>query len=279
MRWPLVAAGVAVVVGLSGCGGAGSDPAAKGSSKPDDGSSALHAVKVAYQKTTKAKTAKFSLNEDVQASGKGSTKLVGAGAIDFTTKDAAFTMKLPSGMKMQSRIIDGVSYMHLPAAAQAPKPWLKIDINKLVKARTGKTLQQLAQQAGDTPSQPLSYLKGVSSEVTEKGTATVRGTETTHYHAIVDLDKATAGLKGHAAKAALKKTEKALGGHTLPLELFLDDQGRVRREQMTVPSNTEKFKGQADLTIDFFDFGAPVRVSAPPAGQTMDLADLTKGNK
>ena len=82
------------------------------------------------------------------------------------------------------------------------------------------------------------------------------------------------GVSQPALSMQIQQLEKELGAHTLPLDLWLDDQNRVRREQVNVPTNVNGSKGQVGVTIDFFDFGTPVHVDAPPKSQTTDFAEL-----
>jgi hypothetical protein len=53
-----------------------------------------------------------------------------------------------------------------------------------------------------------------------------------------------------------------------PIDVWLDDDGRILKEQfrMDMPGGL----GRAYVSIEFFDFGEPVTIEAPPADQVTD---------
>lgn len=75
------------------------------------------------------------------------------------------------------------------------------------------------------------------------------------------------------------KAVQALGTRSLPVEVFLDAQNRVRRLMLDlwVP----KQAGRLALTEDLYDFGSAVNISAPPAAQVTDItaALVAKGQQ
>jgi hypothetical protein len=128
----------------------------------------------------------------------------------------------------------------------------------------------------------LDYLRGASNDITRVGTEDVRGTQTTHYRVVVDLNKA-ADLSP-TAKDAIKSTITLLGSSKQPLDLWVDDQGRVRQMKYTVDlskskvsTSTPDVPGSVTFTLNLFDFGVPVQATLPPADQVVDLSALTGG--
>ncbi len=97
---------------------------------------------------------------------------------------------------------------------------------------------------------------------------------TTQHNVQLDLEKAATNA---AAKQAIARLEKQLGTKTIPANVWVDSDGRVRRLALT---ETIKNPGtgitstgpiSAQVTEDLSDFGTAVNVSAPPSGQTTDL--------
>jgi hypothetical protein len=85
---------------------------------------------------------------------------------------------------------------------------------------------------------------------------TVNGVKTTHYKIVVDIAKLPANLPG-------KDSLGASGLSTLPLDLYVDDQGRPIRV-----SEDFKVQGQAVSTnVTVSRYNQPVTVVAPPASQ------------
>jgi hypothetical protein len=169
----------------------------------------------------------------------------------------------------------------LGAALPPGKSWVKVDLATAGQS-IGVDASGLSQsQAGD-PSQTLDYLRGASDNITRVGTEDVRGTQTTHYRAVVDLNKAAA--QSPTARDAIKSTVKLLGSSTQPVDVWVDTDGRVRRMKYTVdltkskvPTSAGVGSGSVAFTLELFDFGVPVQAQLPPPDQVVDLSALQGG--
>jgi hypothetical protein len=114
----------------------------------------------------------------------------------------------------------------------------------------------------------------------------VRGVRTTRYEAVVDLEGEVAGQDAGAREARDEMVEK-LGASKFPVEVWLDDKNRVRRCAMDVtvpvPENAPEMPGggkmQTGIVAEYYDFGVPVDVQAPPPGQTTDGSKLLSGQQ
>lgn len=179
-------------------------------------------------------------------------------------------------------IFDGfVFYMSFPALSQVlegDKEWIKFDLEELGKAQ-GIDLSQFTQFGQADPSQALQYLRAVSGEVKDEGSEEVRGVSTTHYAARVDLRKFPDVLpedQREAAKKAVDSLIDQLGGRSeLPMEVWIDDQGLIRRQRFDFsfePQGAAKFSFRYD--IELYDFGVEVDVEPPPAENTADFTEL-----
>jgi len=233
---------------------------------------------------------------DITASGFGSTGGFGVsadGAANLGTGDAQFTMHfngsmsrlVPRGIELRS--VGDVVYMQLPGVLGGAKPggptWFKIDASK--RGAGGGSAFGVGGQSD--PTKFLAYLETVSDGVRNVGTDVTRGVETTHYSASLDLGKA---VDGADVPPALRKNLAQLlapqgaNAPKLPADVWVDGDGLVRRIRLQLDLGS--FLGSAaanagsaaspaiTVTMDLFDFGAPVEVVAPPADQVSDLKDF-----
>jgi hypothetical protein len=147
----------------------------------------------------------------------------GEGAIDLTRGESTMTLTA-DGKTIEQRVVDQVLYQKAPdQEASSGKPWLRIDLKKAAQQQ-GVNPQQI----GD-PAQSAAYAKAIIDKgVTTVGTEKIDGVATTRYKVSVDVAK----LPGSA------QLRRELGP-TLPMWIWLDDQGRIRREQidMTLTSS------------------------------------------
>ena len=56
----------------------------------------------------------------------------------------------------------------------------------------------------------------------------------------------------------------------MPVDVWVDKSGLVRREQMSFAGN----QFSMNMTIDFIRFGVPVDVNPPPDDQVLDMSSL-----
>ena len=118
-------------------------------------------------------------------------------------------------------------------------------------------------------------LRGLSGSVKEVGKTRVRGVETTRYSAAVSLDKALAQTPPRERKAA-KAALKMFGGlNRVPVDVYIDDAGRVRRMEMEYDLKTAGMTFESDVKLELFDFGARVDFKRPPPRQVAELSSLT----
>jgi hypothetical protein len=242
----------------------------------------------AYRQTIGGKSAKISLSESIAATASGTaTKQVsvsGTGSVDFANHNGSLTLSSPTTGTFTVRLISPLLYLQLPASERAQLPpgksWVEINLNTVSEAKLGQSFSQLTSSSQES-TQTLSYLQGVSkSGITAIGHDTIRGVATTEYKATVDLTK-VANQKSPTEQAAIKNLEAELHTSMMPVQVWLDAQGRVRQitEQVqasttpsstpgsTIPATTEN----VSTTVDYYDFGVPVNVAAPPSSQVDDI--------
>ena len=115
------------------------------------------------------------------------------------------------------------------------------------------------------------------------GTAKVRRVATTRYEAKLDLTKAT---EATADELGLTEQQRALllraaqelakqsGLKTLPVEVYVDGEGLLRRLRIAMKTVTGPARFSLTQTMDYYDFGVDVDVQAPPEAQVFDLSRL-----
>jgi hypothetical protein len=175
-----------------------------------------------------------------------------SGAIDETTGTGELNMEVSGGSTtkaLQMRLLGSDVYLRLPGA----NVWQRFDASELS-----------GQPGVDTsnPTTAIEYLRGVSDSITEQGTETVRGVRTRRLRAEIDLAK-TAERLGGAARSRVQALSQ-LGVDTLPIDVWIDDQGHVRREFFTMDVSQGGQRVKVAMTMELFDFGVQVDVQPPP---------------
>jgi hypothetical protein len=128
------------------------------------------------------------------------------------------------------------------------------------------------------PGQVLGYLSDVDAEVQLLGRELVRREATTHYHAKVDQRRAlrhdleSHGWSPHAIDCAVSSQPQ----EPLDIDAWVDDVGLVRRLVTTATVRLGRSDSTWVVTTDFFDFGAPVQIDAPPADEVVSYEDWSK---
>ncbi|MGO8870220.1 MAG: hypothetical protein ACLQPH_02260 [Acidimicrobiales bacterium] len=276
-RW--VVGALVATLGLAVLAGCSSTQATGSSAGTQTGAGA---VLTAYTQTVAAGSARISLDENVSTGGTNRT-ISADGRIDFASQNLAMDLTIPSLGSLSIRVIPPELYLQAPGALQSELPpgksWLSIDLDTLTTSQYGASLSELSDSSQQS-TQILSYLEAVSSNgITEVGPATIRGVPTTEYRATVDLTKAAA-LKDARAQAALQRIESELHTTSFPVQVWLDDQGRVAQMsyQITVPASSATSSATSvSITVGFYDFGTPVTVTAPPASQVYDITNQVLG--
>jgi hypothetical protein len=272
-----VTAGALVAV-LSACGGNGATSGKTAGSAAVPSGDTPVVVAASAGRTTATKNARLDVTGSISAAGRTSD-LTSTGTVDFAHRTAQLTRIMPPIGEIEARLVDSTIYVHVPSTVAARfggKPWLKIDANTL---GTGGNSTPFGSLGTSNPTQLLSTLKGAST-VTKVGDENVRGVHTVHYAVQVDIHKAaeTSGLSA----AEKQRLLQALGGQTtLPEDVWLDDQGLVRRLATDITAtpatgaNSAPVTAKTKLAMEFYDYGQATKpVEVPPADATTDFSQL-----
>lgn len=181
----------------------------------------------------------------------GDAKLAGG-----MLKDLDLTQQLRSGDKRRLLIVDQTTYAQLGGTANpAGKPWLLItqDSTNPTARNLAASLESVRRSAS---LDHFSAFAAASRSVTLAGKESINNTPVDHYSIQVDVAKLPNDTPG-------RQPLLATGITTLPIELYVDGQGRPVKatQDLTV-------QGQHTTTvIAFSKFNEPVSITAPPADQ------------
>jgi hypothetical protein len=202
----------------------------------------------------------------------GAFDVAGSGVVDLVGGNADLTLSIPlfdrlgGGGTIEQRIVSRVVYTKLPAAvlrkAQVPTTirWLSLDLRAPALERLA-----LAQSQVD-PAGELALLGAVSGAVRTVGTESVRGVPTTRYAVRIDPEEPVAAAK-------LRRLGSVLDSGPVVVEVWLDADGRARRVVTSFPlaAPVDPHATGPDATMrvqsDYYAFGVPVRVVAPPPAE------------
>jgi hypothetical protein len=273
----IMAAAVAVALIAVGCGGGASNP-----SNAD--ASYLAAVTRAAYTTDQVPGYRFDVGV-TSKQGEKSVHLDGSGAISERGAQGSLDMQVEG--KTLTEIIDK-PYVYIKASEVGDsglakgKPWIRADLNVLSESFGGGSLSG----GSADPTQTLSFLKSAGT-VTRVGSEQVRGAPATHYHAVIEFARYVATAEPSQAGAARRYgelLERATGSDTLPMDVWIDGQGRVSRMSFTLSlCSPAGGRLQESLNMELYGYGEQQPVLNPPSSsQVTDVsaelkAQLAKG--
>ena len=274
---PLLAVLALAAGALSGCGAAGTpDPVAE-----------------AAAATAKAGGARVEMKMSFEVPGRpGNLEMTATGVTDQRNGDGQLTLDMsamaaltagpgqsPSAADLDTevRMKDKVIYMRMGLLAgllPKGKRWIKLDTRD-ASAKLGIDFDRLTQY--NDPAKVLEYLDA-AGDVKKVGQEQVRGVDTTHYRANVDLRELlkSAG-SGSGSDDEIKAMKELMGADTMPIEVWISDDKLVRRMAMDIGSASGSAGAAAfkmTMRMDIFDYGIKVSVKVPPASQVADAASL-----
>ncbi len=252
---------------------------------PDGGSAVLASAAETTRDAGSSKVA-FTLTTELPPEvSEEPVTLTGEGVFDYAnrTGQVSYDFSRPPGHRfgqtssdpVEIRFLDNVFYMKFPllsAFMPNAKEWIEFDLESL-GAEAGIDLSQLEQLGQGDPSQALDYLRATGS-VEEVGTEEIGGVETTHYQGSIMLDSVVEQVPAEqqeAVRKAIEKLKKQTGLTEIPVDVWVDGDGLLRRMSFTytakVPVGGETQDASSTVTMEFSDYGIEVDVEAPPADE------------
>jgi hypothetical protein len=201
---------------------------------------------------------------------------VGEAEVDGPHRRARFTTVIDGADRFQL-VADGDRVLvELPMARWSEfggRTWAPVDaagLAKVTAARSGK----------DGAVRPDYTSLRHARDARDVGRERVRGVLTTHFHTLVDRRAAFRHAMDGAPDAEVDRALAPLA--RVPLDVWLDDQDRVRRIREDVAVTYPKSMGGTEIhirtTTEAYDFGAPITIDVPPddavADHPVDLRTL-----
>jgi hypothetical protein len=275
----LLAGALALALGSSGCGSS---------------ASALDPLAQAAQITSRAGGAHVALSVQVTATGLPVPFVMsGEGFFNYHSQEGMLSLDaagaggggsvgLPAGpVRIEEIFKSSTIYVSSPLlAGKLPggARWLRLDVARFAQA-AGLDMQQLAGGQAN-PAQFLQYLRAIAGTPVRVGSELVRGASTTRYHASVDLAKLAGVLSGGSGgelHAALAKLAAQLGSSEMPVDVWVDSHGLVRRIGLALSLATGTGRARVGLTIELFGFGPTPSLTPPPQREVFDATQAALG--
>jgi len=228
---------------------------------------------------TAGQTARVAVTTTMQMPGM-SVSFTATGVFDFARSRGMVSMRSPVGIT--EIFVPPKAYIKVAGGAGGPLPygrsWIAVDAG--MPGGPGAAGSLLGPPGGSTdPADLLASLTAISSSVTRLGTSVIRGVPVTGLR--VDVNPAKAAVRvPRWERAGFLEFAQILGPGAIPVEVWVDGQNLVRRVTLSLhmPGGADAPAGARLVqATDFYDFGVPVRVSAPPAAQIASMPQLAEG--
>lgn len=289
----LAAACAAAALVLTGCGAEKQPGSAAPAPAPSEEKSSLSSplgdpvqlASLTKESTTKAKSSKVTMES---VAGPQKMTMTAQGLYDG--ENSKFSMVIDSdGKKMDVLFVDNALFFKLDASDKAEmktdKAYVKIaaDGQDPISQLLGKMMSKAVKDSD--PSRTIEQISK-AGKITKSDQVQLNGELTNHYVVEIEVEKAIALIVGEVGVPLPAETQKQLDAKlkgknvTIPTELWLNaDQLPVQ----IVSDQTAFMKamgvqgdGVAKSTVKYTDWGAPVTITAPPADQVGNLAEIMK---
>lgn len=155
--------------------------------------------------------------------------------------------------------------------------WIEAEVDE-----AASMTDQFGVDSPESPADLLSVLSDLDATVTEVGRETVRGVDTTHYRAVIDLEAAAGNLTPEERAELEAELPAGISGE-LPIDVWLGDDDLLRRlvielddfESMGLDADSGAAEiGSVLIEFEIYDVGEPVVISPPPAGEVITSDEL-----
>jgi hypothetical protein len=209
----------------------------------------------------------------------------GSGVFNRRTDRAVMNVRVEEGehaSSSESQYTGAELYMRLPSSDRSSavdhKPWIEYDVRS-VDAAVGINLSSLESSGAysSSPDEMLSFLRATGARALRIGSERVRGAPTTHYRATIDYRRyanVVAPAQRATARASVAALERLTGTHTQVVDVWIDRQHRVRREELTYTECVPGGRGtsQFHVELEYFDFAVQ---AIPPVPRKAEVANVT----
>ena len=180
--------------------------------------------------------------------------------------------------EMEVRTIDGVSYIRFPLFTMllgSGTVWVSSPADEGEDLTGDFTFTHPG-----NPAEILDALEDVDAEVTEVGSETVNGIQTTHYRVVFDSSEIYA--EATPEELAELDDQGLIPNGTFPVDMWISGEGLIVRYVMDVDGTAisstpgEEFERMV-VTYDLFDINQPVQIVAPDPSEVTDIEALGAG--
>ena len=174
----------------------------------------------------------------------------------------------------QVRVTGGVAYVQwgmLSMLTGQEGGWLALPMEEL-----SATTDSYGVPATTTnPADLLAAYEGAAATTVEDlGTETLRGVETRHWRAVLDL-AALAATVDPAQADQLTSELSAAGITEVPVDLWVGvDDGQLRRFETQLTVSDASGTGTVAVAFELYDLGADISITPPPADQVVETPSL-----
>jgi hypothetical protein len=246
----------------------------------------------AAQSTREAHTARATLRMELKGMGlprPTTMSAKGVTATDAPRLDMTFDLEPLLGQGGKARVmVDGgrvfveppqVPGLDLPGDAR----WVALELGAVADA-LGVDGAGLGEIFRMSPAQQLAALEAAGS-VKRVGEEKVRGVRTTHLRGTVTLRGYARGLppaRRAQLNRAIRQIAKVTGEEPASLDqptatdMWVDKDAHVRRLTQTsrIPAQQGVPSGSVRMTMEFTDFGTPLKLDLPAGGEVFDATEL-----
>ncbi|MET9384713.1 hypothetical protein ABZY09_27510 [Streptomyces sp. NPDC002928] len=249
-----------ICVGTTGCswsGAAAED--ARGAGDP------VETLRHAADRLVDAGSSKARTSMEMATGGTRVT-VRGEGGYDYRRQLGRLKVLLPQDPAGQSEhrpitelLAPGALFMKNRGAGVPDDKWVRVET-------AGLSDGNLVTGGATDPYAAAEVLRGTLA-ATYVGRTEVAGTKVRHYRGTADLNQA-AKRASAGGRDSLRAAAKGFATAEVPFDVYLDDQGRIRkvRQRFSFVNGRQKEAVAVASTTLLYDFGAPVDVRLPAAG-------------
>ncbi|WP_157647639.1 LppX_LprAFG lipoprotein [Actinomycetospora chiangmaiensis] len=263
---------VLVLLGvLSGCASLGlgrDDTAAGQAARPGARGDAGEAESI--RTAARATAAADGATVQVRSSGPARDRSItttGSGVVDFRGRTSSTALRISDLGRVDALAVGRTAFGALPPRAindiSRGRQWVSVELDGVDTGLFADTVIQLGSGITGNPADLTTTLLAIRDDVVMVGPETIDEVPTVHLRGDVDL----AALRALAPELGpvVDRLRTGVGLTTLPVDVWLDTEGKVRQVSETV------VPGQATTTVTFTDLLPQATVVAPPAEMVRDL--------
>lgn len=183
-----------------------------------------------------------------------------AAALTAAGQDLDGDWSQPTGVVVDGQTIYSQLGPMAEALGRAPEDWARADLADVVGS--GDVVDNDTVALALDPLGPLDLLRWPVAEIAHVGEDDLRETATWHLRASLDL---TGGTGDGPLPGSFEARLVAAGIDTLPVDVWVDAEGRVRRLKLRVDA-----AGELTTTFEVFDVGTDIEVAVPDPTDVID---------